>query len=680
MTFEQLTWKMAKVNVRKYVFYFLCNSFTVMVFFMFATIFFNEKIMENPQIQHGMNEILMIPAIALCIFTIFFISYAHSIFIKRRKKEFGLFMTLGMTNNDLIKLIILENIWIALASIVTGLLSGVVFSRLFFLILMSNVGITDIPFQLNGKMFLYTVGIFLIVIIVAIGKSLFMMKSYELVKIMKWDRIPEGKSVKNPVLGVLGIGMILCSMTILYVFSYENKFNLDQTIFNQLYELGEGTLFILCTMSLFLGLYLTVSRLSSFVLQYTKKFSNFYYHRLLTLTNIDFKLKQLKSTFMLIIIMAMVTMFYSTLTLNFYTSAEKTAEELSYDVAFVETETKNNISLEELSNIFHHHNHEILEHHVIETFDYFKTHPQWDFMYRYTFMSVESFNKISKKQLDVHEGQYIYLISSPTSEENMDYTDGLKFNNGKENFSLALQDVIREPIFDYRFRYFNPDILLVNEADYEKFINNLDVYTAKVHWLHITDWKKSTEAVHQLEKTLHEKNQLTPHMEANLFGQYSLYTEVELFEPVSKINVYNTNKIDGGLIFFVSTFLSILFFFATFMLVYLHLFTDMEQEKIKYRKLFKLGITKQQVKKMVTKELSILFFLAPMIGIILSFIYIVTIAQDSGGIISNPILIVNYVTIGGLYLLLQTIYYFFATRKFLKEIFIGGNLQHGKSY
>lgn len=274
----------------------------------------------------------------------------------------------------------------------------------------------------------------------------------------------------------------------------------------------------------------------------------------------------------------------------------------------------------------------------------------------------------------------IYLISSPTSEENMDYTDGLKFNNGKENFSLALQDVIREPIFDYRFRYFNPDILLVNEADYEKFINNLDVYTAKVHWLHITDWKKSTEAVHQLEKTLHEKNQLTPHMEANLFGQYSLYTEVELFEPVSKINVYNTNKIDGGLIFFVSTFLSILFFFATFMLVYLHLFTDMEQEKIKYRKLFKLGITKQQVKKMVTKELSILFFLAPMIGIILSFIYIVTIAQDSGGIISNPILIVNYVTIGGLYLLLQTIYYFFATRKFLKEIFIGGNLQHGKSY
>src|SRR5690625_6718239 len=35
-------------------------------------------------------------SVTLLIFTIFFISYAHSIFIKRRKKEFGLFMTLGI--------------------------------------------------------------------------------------------------------------------------------------------------------------------------------------------------------------------------------------------------------------------------------------------------------------------------------------------------------------------------------------------------------------------------------------------------------------------------------------------------------------------------------------------------------------------------------------------------------
>ena len=134
-----------------------------------------------------------------------------------------------------------------------------------------------------------------------------------------------------------------------------------------------------------------------FLIKYTKKYPSIYYRRLLILTSIDYKFKQLKSTFMLIIIMAMVTIFYSTLTLNFYSSAEKIAKELPFDVAFVQTETKNNIPLDELSETFNNNNHVILEHHLIETFDYFELHSQWDFMYRYTFMPVESFNTLSKR-------------------------------------------------------------------------------------------------------------------------------------------------------------------------------------------------------------------------------------------------------------------------------------------
>lgn len=668
MTFHQLVWKMAKANQRKYIFYFLCNTFTVMIFFMFSTLFFNEKIIEDPHIQYGMNEILMIPAIALLIFTVFFISYAHSIFIKRRKKEFGLFMTLGMSNNDLLKLIVLENVGIAFASIVTGLISGIVVSRLFFEILMKNVGITDIPFYLNIKMFLYTIGLFVIVFIVALSKSLFLMKTSELVKIIKWDRMSNSEMVKNPFLGVLGIGIIIFSMAFLYIFTYEKKFNLDQTVFKHIYELGEGTVFILCTICLFLGLYFAVSRIGSFLLQFTKKYPNIYYSRILTLTGINYKFKQLKSVLLLIIMMAMVTIFYSTMTLNFYSNAENIAEELPYDIAFVQTDTKNIISLEELSEMIERNNHKIEEYHIIETLDYFEFHPQWHFTYRYTFMPVDTFNQVSNSDLQVNEGQYIYLISSQTSEENRDYSEGLNINNGEEKISLSLQDIVRKPIFDYRLYYYHPDIILVNETDYEKLRNFPDVYIAKVNWIKLSDWKRSSEFVTELKNVLHDKNQLTLHSDDYSIEKFSAYTVEELFEPVSKIDVYNMSRIDGGLIFFVSTFLSILFFFATFILVYLNFFTDIEQEKIKYRKLYKIGITKKELKNFIVKELRILFFLAPVIGIMLSFIYIISIVQDSGGILSNPIIMINFLTIGGLYLLFQTIYYIFASRKFLNEI------------
>lgn len=668
MTFTQLVWKMAKVNKKKYIFYFLCNSITVMVFFMFSTIYYNDKIVEHPQIQYGMNEILMIPAVALLIFTVFFISYAHSIFIKRRNKEFGLFMTLGMANRDLTKLILIENFGIALFSIVTGLLTGIVFSRLFFLILMSNVGIKDIPFQLNGKMFLYTIGLFLIVFIVAIGKSLFMIKTSELVKMLKSDRLSDRECFKNSILGILGIGIIFISMAVLYIFTYEEKFNLDQTIFKPIYEVSDGTLFMICTVSLFIGLYLTVSKFGSFLLIYTKKYPNIYYRRILSLTSINYKFKQLKSVLLLTIIMAMVTIFYSTFTLNFYSSAEKIADELPYDIAFVQTATKNNFSSDEVTEIFDNYNQKILKYHLIETFDYFDFHPEWNFMYRYTFMPVDTFNKVSKTKLHIDDGNYIYLISSTNSEENIDYTEGIYLNSREGNISLALQSIVREPIFDYRLRYYNPDIILVNRADYEKLRDTLDVYTAKVHWLDINDWKKSSDVVYELEKRLHARNQITPKIEDYPIGQLSPYTETELFEPVSKIDVYNMSRVDGGIIFFVSTFLSILFFFATFILLYLNVFTDIEQEKLKYRKLYKIGVTKREVKKVVTKELRILFFLAPAIGIMLSAVYIISIVQDSGGIFTNPILIVNFLTIGGLYLLFQTIYYIFATRKFINEV------------
>ncbi|MDE5414329.1 ABC transporter permease [Alkalihalobacterium chitinilyticum] len=669
MTFKQLVWKMAKVNKRKYIFYFLCNSFAVVIFFMFSTLYLNENITENEQLQKGMDDILLIPATALLIFTVFFISYAHSIFIKRRRKEFALFMTLGMTYRDLVKLLLLENGAIALASLVVGLLSGSVFSRLFFLVLMSNVDMADTPFYLNGMMFLYTVGLFLLVFIAAVGKTLFITGTHELVNSLKEDRTSDKNNFNNPYIGAAGLLIMIASMAILYLFTYEKKFNLDQTIFRGLYEIGEGTYFILCTVGLFLGLYLTFSQFGSFLIQYAKRYPDFYYRRLLIVTNIDYKFKQLKSTFLLIIIMAMVTIFYSTLTLFFYSSAERLAEELPFDIAFVQTETKNNITRDELFSILDNENHSINEYLLVETFDYFEPHPSVvDFIYRYTFMSVENFNRLSSQELQIREGGYVYLVNSSINNIDSDFTQGLKFSSGQNTVTLTIQEIVNEPILDYRIQYYNPHFIIVNEEDYTRVKSIVDVYTAKFHWVNVTNWKQTTEAVSELKQKLLANNQITPPLDETLFTRISYSGEQDFLKPVSKVDEYNLNKKGGGIIFFVSTFLSILFFFASFILVYLNVFTDIEQEKRNYRKLYKIGITKKEIEKIISQELFILFFLAPLVGILIGYVYIATFAQDGGGIMSIPSLIVNFLTIGGIYLSLQTIYYIFARKRYLKEL------------
>ncbi|MEH7391946.1 ABC transporter permease, partial [Bacillus sp. JJ1474] len=57
----------------------------------------------------------------------------------------------------------------------------------------------------------------------------------------------------------------------------------------------------------------------------------------------------------------------------------------------------------------------------------------------------------------------------------------------------------------------------------------------------------------------------------------------------SRIEDYNRNKNSNGILFFVTTILSVIFFFGSFILLYLNLFSDVEKEKEKYKKLDNIG-------------------------------------------------------------------------------------------
>jgi len=181
----------------------------------------------------------------------------------------------------------------------------------------------------------------------------------------------------------------------------------------------------------------------------------------------------------------------------------------------------------------------------------------------------------------------------------------------------------------------------------------------------VEDWKESEAAVAELEQILLEHNQSTP-----LFNNvhYSYHTEEELFKPSSRIADYNYQRNSSGIMFFVSTFISVLFFFGSFILLYLNVFSNIEQDKEKYRKLYKIGITKKEIQRLIAGELKVLFFFAPLLGTAVAFHYIVVFAKDAGGIMQNPSFFLHFHTIAGIYLVIQTGYYFYAKRKMMRQL------------
>ncbi|MGM0837211.1 MAG: FtsX-like permease family protein [Bacillota bacterium] len=654
MTFNQLVWKMAKRNKGKYIFYYLCNSFAVMFFFMYATVYFNERIVEVKELE-SIQDALAIPGVALIVFTVFFINYAHRIFTRRRRKEFGLLMTLGMSNRDIVRLLLVENGVIAAASIASGLLAGTVFSRLFFLILMNSAGMGQVPFHLSFEMFSYSIGAFLIVYLVSVGITLYLTLFRTLSDSLKSDRVADTIKLRSPLLGGFGVALVILSALMLY-FNYLNESNPG----------GDGMTLLVWTIALLFGLYIALSQSMSFFIEMAKKHKPFYYRKLLFLTSLEYKFKQLTAILMLVTVMGMVTIFYTTLLLFIYQSSEKqVVVSHPYDIAFVETETKNVISEEELFSILDKEDNPVKEHIIIRLIDYYEQDAYWEeILNRYTFMRISDFNRLTMREKEVKDGDYFYFHNQlPEFAGGINiYENGLSLDKGQITLSFK-ERIVEKKLNNLNYDY--SELLVVSDSEFDRLKDSLEKEEAIIHLINVENWKDSSTAVEDLTQKLKENNNSTPQYHNE---RYSDISEEDLFVPASKIADYNFNRNTGGIMFFVSTFISVLFFFGSFILLFLNIFSNIEQDKEKYRKLYKIGITKKEIQRLIAGELKVLFFFAPLLGTAVAFHYIVVFAKDAGGIMQNPSFFLHFLTIAGIYLVIQTGYYFYAKRKMMKQL------------
>lgn len=627
MSFKQMIWKMAKAEYNKYLFYFLCNSFAVMFFFMFATVYFNESVVQVKQ-SESIQYVLTIPGVALVVFTIFFIHYAHHIFIKKRKSEFSLLMTLGMSNRDISKLLLLENAVIGLFSLIAGLLAGMIFSRLFFSLLMNQVGIEGVSFQITGMMFLSSTAAFLLVFLIVVGKSLFLILTRDPIESMKSEQIRETLTMKSPLFGGIGVAILIGSIIGLY-FTYGNP------------VIG-GDYLIFWAIATFLGLYISLLQFASFIIELAKRSKHFYYQHILFWTNLDTKLKQLTSIFMLVTVMIMVTILYSTIILFSYMSAEKEAiSQNPFDIAFVEVDILDTSLLVQKEN-------QLQEHISIPLYSYSQKDTYYDWTNTYTFISVDNFNKLTSRKLSLENGEFLSFIN--VDPEHADgYEKNILFPIESERRNFELKDTI----FDKRINDVPNlgEMIIVNGNDYASLKERSDGEEATLHLVNVENWKESGPFVKKIEERLKTGAD-----------------DQDVVQIASKIEDYERQRNSNGILFYVSTFLSVLFFFGSFILLYLHLFSSVEREKEKYSKLRLIGITALEMKRIMTKEIATIFFIPTTIGTTLALLYVVAMAKDIGGITKHPDILLYFFIVAGVYYVIQIGFYLFAKRKMLFEI------------
>ena len=130
----KLALKNIKKSVKDYSIYFFTLVIGVIIFYIFNALDSQTAMLNvsesTKQILILMNTFLNGVSVFVAIVLGALIIYASNFLIKRRKKEFGVYLTLGMSKRRMSTILLTETVLVGVISLAIGLILGVVLQLL----------------------------------------------------------------------------------------------------------------------------------------------------------------------------------------------------------------------------------------------------------------------------------------------------------------------------------------------------------------------------------------------------------------------------------------------------------------------------------------------------------------------------------------------------------------------
>lgn len=201
----KLAKKNIKMNIQNYLLYFMASIFNVSIYFVFQNIWFNKEISAFLEDDGKMLMLFKGASFVILIFSIIFISYFSSFFIKKRKKELGLYSLLGMKKSDTAKMLFLENVALGFFATVFGMILGLLLSKILMGILISILGLSlNLEFKISLGAFSNTFLTFSILFIISSLYTSSMIYRFKLIDLFNSDKVTENIETENKAKNIIG--------------------------------------------------------------------------------------------------------------------------------------------------------------------------------------------------------------------------------------------------------------------------------------------------------------------------------------------------------------------------------------------------------------------------------------------------------------------------------------------
>ena len=133
------------------------------------------------------------------------IVYANNFLINRRKKEFGIYMTLGMGKRQISKIILMETILVGIISLIVGLIIGI-FASQFMSVLVAKMFEADMSkfqFVFSKDACIKTCIYFAVMYVAVMFFNTFTISRYKLINLLNATKKNESIKIKKPVISIL---------------------------------------------------------------------------------------------------------------------------------------------------------------------------------------------------------------------------------------------------------------------------------------------------------------------------------------------------------------------------------------------------------------------------------------------------------------------------------------------
>jgi putative ABC transport system permease protein len=576
--YEKLAVTNLKNNRKTYVPYIFTGVLTVMMFYIIDALSRGKGITQDT-----LKICLQYATGVIVVFAVIFLFYTNSFLIKRRKKEIGVYNILGMGKRHIARMMAVETILTAGISILGGLVFGIIFGKLMYLLLLKNM-----QFSVNGTAIVQTVILFAGIFLLTYLYNILQIQLVNPVELLHGGNQGEKEPKSRWLLVIVGVAAL------------GNGYWIALTTEAPLEALLKFFVAVVCVI---IGTYALFIAGSIVVLKILRKNKAYYYNpkHFTSVSGMIYRMKQNGAGLANICVLSTMVLVMVSTTVSLYAGMEDILDSrFPRDVSIVckQADVDHEEIIERLlkeqcekagvkitDRVWYRYGsmNAVLKGDKLENVDQY--YPDNHFYY-VEMMTQDEYNRIEKRNVSLEEQEILTYTSNGKCGKKEINIAGRNYQVKKELSEMTSQPKSTAEM--YKTLY----IVFANAEQIERIesFSYADKFNLK------GDDGKQKEALEQIQNEFYEKFP-DGTMESRMLSRSSFY---ELY---------------GGL-FFIGIYLGSMFIMATVLIIYYKQISEGYDDRERYQIMQKVGMSKKEVKRSIRSQVLSVFFLPLIVAVI----------------------------------------------------------------